>query len=98
MLHRLGPTYLLEIVSHRHLRYGSGVLHLILLGSSIALVGGGLVYQLALGAQLALLGAAGAGVGVARYYVVVSWATVASLFNYLRAGVPPVWEKAEGTR
>jgi cellulose synthase/poly-beta-1,6-N-acetylglucosamine synthase-like glycosyltransferase len=98
MLRRLGPTYLLEILSHRHLRYGSGVLHLILLGSSIALVGEGLVYQIALGAQLALLFAAAAGVGIARYYVVVSWATVASLFNYLRAGVPPVWEKAEGTR
>jgi cellulose synthase/poly-beta-1,6-N-acetylglucosamine synthase-like glycosyltransferase len=98
MLRRLGPTYLLEILSHRHLRYGSGLLHLILLGSSIALVGAGLVYQVALGAQVALLLAALAGVGLARYYVLVTWATVASLFNYLRAGVPPVWEKAEGTR
>jgi cellulose synthase/poly-beta-1,6-N-acetylglucosamine synthase-like glycosyltransferase len=98
MLRRLGPTYLLEILSHRHLRYGSGLLHLILLGSSIALVGAGLVYQVALAAQLALLLAALAGVGLARYYVLVTWATVASLFNYLRAGVPPVWEKAEGTR
>jgi cellulose synthase/poly-beta-1,6-N-acetylglucosamine synthase-like glycosyltransferase len=98
MLRRLGPTYLLEILSHRHLRYGSGLLHLILLGSSIALVGAGLVYQVALGAQVGLLLAALAGVGLARYYVLVTWATVASLFNYLRAGVPPVWEKAEGTR
>jgi cellulose synthase/poly-beta-1,6-N-acetylglucosamine synthase-like glycosyltransferase len=98
MLRRLGPTYLLEILSHRHLRYGSGVLHLILLGSSIALVGAGVVYQLALGAQLVLLVAAVAGVGLARYYVLVTWATVASLVNYVRAGVPPVWEKAEGTR
>jgi cellulose synthase/poly-beta-1,6-N-acetylglucosamine synthase-like glycosyltransferase len=98
MLRRLGPTYLLEILSHRHLRYGSGLLHLILLGSSIALVGSGLVYQLALAAQLALLLAAAVGVGIARYYVLVTWATVASLVNYLRAGVPAVWEKAEGTR
>jgi cellulose synthase/poly-beta-1,6-N-acetylglucosamine synthase-like glycosyltransferase len=98
MLRRLGPTYLLEILSHRHLRYGSGLLHLILLGSSIALAGAGLVYQVALGAQVGLLLAALAGVGLARYYVLVTWATVASLFNYLRAGVPPVWEKAEGTR
>ena len=98
MLRRLGPTYLLEILSHRHLRYGSGLLHLILLGSSIALVGAGLVYQLALGVQLALLLAAVTGVGIARYYVLVTWATVASLVNYLRAGVPAVWEKAEGTR
>jgi hypothetical protein len=98
MLRRLGPTYLLEMLSHRHLRYGSGVLHVILLGSSIALVTGGLAYQLALGAQLALLLAAAVGVGIARYYVLVTWATVASLVNYLRAGVPAVWEKAEGTR
>ena len=98
MLRRLGPTYLLEILSHRHLRYSSGLLHVILLGSSIALAGAGLVYQLALGAQLVLLGAAAAGVGLARYYLLVTWATVASLANYLRSGVPPVWEKAEGTR
>jgi cellulose synthase/poly-beta-1,6-N-acetylglucosamine synthase-like glycosyltransferase len=98
MLRRLNPTYLLEIVSHRHLRYGSGILHLVLLGSSVALVGTGLVYQLALGAQILLLAAAAAGVGIARYYVLVTWATVASLVNYLRAGVPAVWEKAEGTR
>jgi cellulose synthase/poly-beta-1,6-N-acetylglucosamine synthase-like glycosyltransferase len=98
MLRRLGPTYLLEVLSHRHLRYGSGLLHLILLGSSIALAGAGPVYQIVLGTQLAFLGAAAAGVGLARYYVLVTWATVVSLVNYLRTGVPPVWEKAEGTR
>jgi cellulose synthase/poly-beta-1,6-N-acetylglucosamine synthase-like glycosyltransferase len=98
MLRRLGPTYLLEIVSHRHLRYASGLLHLILLGSSIALVGEGLVYQIALGLQLLLLLAAAVGVGIARYYVLVTWATVVSLVRYLRFGVPAVWAKAEGTR
>jgi cellulose synthase/poly-beta-1,6-N-acetylglucosamine synthase-like glycosyltransferase len=98
MLRRLGPTYLLEILSHRHLRYASGLLHLVLLGSSVALVGDGLLYQIALGAQLAILAAAAAGIGLLRYYVLVTWATVVSLANYLRAGVPPVWEKAEGTR
>jgi cellulose synthase/poly-beta-1,6-N-acetylglucosamine synthase-like glycosyltransferase len=98
MLRRLGPTYLLEILSHRHLRYGSGLLHLVLLGSSIALVGEGLVYQIALALQLVLLLAAAAGVGLARYYVLVTWATVVSLVRYLRFGVPAVWAKAEGTR
>jgi cellulose synthase/poly-beta-1,6-N-acetylglucosamine synthase-like glycosyltransferase len=98
MLRRLGPTYLLEIVSHRHLRYASGILHLILLGSSIALVGEGLLYQVALGLQLLLLLAAALGVGIARYYVLVTWATVVSLVRYLRFGVPAVWAKAEGTR
>jgi cellulose synthase/poly-beta-1,6-N-acetylglucosamine synthase-like glycosyltransferase len=98
MLRRLGPTYLLEIVSHRHLRYASGLLHVALLGSSIALVRQGLVYQVALGAQLLLLLAAALGVGIARYYVLVTWATVVSLVRYLRFGVPAVWAKAEGTR
>jgi cellulose synthase/poly-beta-1,6-N-acetylglucosamine synthase-like glycosyltransferase len=98
MLRRLGPSYLLEIVSHRHLRYGSGLFHLTFLASSIALVPAGPVYRGALGAQLVLLAAAAAGVGLARYYVLVTWATVASLANYLRAGASPVWDKAEGTR
>lgn len=98
MLRRLGPTYFLEILSHRHLRYASGLLHIVLLGSSVALVREGLVYQLTLAAQLLLLLAAALGVGVARYYVLVTWATVVSLVNYLRFGVPAVWAKAEGTR
>jgi cellulose synthase/poly-beta-1,6-N-acetylglucosamine synthase-like glycosyltransferase len=98
MLRGLGPTYLVEIVSHRHLRYASGLLHLVLLGSSIALVGDGWLYDSVLAAQLLVLAAAAAGVGIARYYVLIMWATVVSLANYLRAGVPPVWEKAEGTR
>jgi cellulose synthase/poly-beta-1,6-N-acetylglucosamine synthase-like glycosyltransferase len=98
MLRGLGPTYLLEIVSHRHLRYASGLLHLVLLGSSIALVGDGLVYDIALGVQLLVLLAAALGVGIARYYVLVTWATVVSLVRYLRFGVPAVWAKAEGTR
>ena len=48
-------------------------------------------------AQVLLLLAA-ARPGIARYYVVVTWATVPALINYLRAGVSPVWEKAEGSR
>jgi cellulose synthase/poly-beta-1,6-N-acetylglucosamine synthase-like glycosyltransferase len=98
MLRGLGPTYLVEVLSHRHLRYASGLLHLVLLGSSIALVGDGVVYQVVLGTQLGLLAAAALGVGIARYYVLVTWATVVSLFRYLRFGVPAVWAKAEGTR
>jgi cellulose synthase/poly-beta-1,6-N-acetylglucosamine synthase-like glycosyltransferase len=98
MLRRLGPTYLLEILSHRHLRYASGLLHIILLASSIALVRDGLVYDVVLAAQLLLLLAAAVGIGIARYYVLVTWATVVSLVRYLRFGVPAVWAKAEGTR
>jgi cellulose synthase/poly-beta-1,6-N-acetylglucosamine synthase-like glycosyltransferase len=98
MLRRLGPLYALQIVSHRVLRYGSGLLHLVLLATSIALVGQGWVYDAVLVAQIALLAAAAAGVGIARYYVLVTWATVVALFNYLRRGVPATWDVAEGTR
>ena len=98
MLKRLPIGYLVQVLSHRVLRYGSGLLHLVLLATSVALVGQGLVYQLALAAQLALLAAAALGVGIARYYVLVTWATVVSLWNYLRRGVPATWEAAEGTR
>jgi glycosyltransferase involved in cell wall biosynthesis len=98
MLRRLGPVYLVEIVSHRHLRYASGILHLVALGTNVALVGEGTIYQVLLGCQLGLLAAAAAGVGIARYYLLVTWATVVSLVNYLRRGVPATWDAAEGTR
>ena len=98
MLRRLRPLYLVEVLSHRHLRYASGLLHLVLLGTSIALLGHGTVYAVALGLQLGVLAAALLGVGVARYYVLVTWATVQSLVNYLRRGVPATWDAAEGTR
>jgi cellulose synthase/poly-beta-1,6-N-acetylglucosamine synthase-like glycosyltransferase len=98
MLRRLRPLYLVEVLSHRHLRYASGVLHLVLLGTNIALLGQGTVYAVTLGLQLGLLLAALVGVGIARYYVLVTWATVVALVNYLRRGVPTTWEAAEGTR
>jgi cellulose synthase/poly-beta-1,6-N-acetylglucosamine synthase-like glycosyltransferase len=98
MLRRLRPLYLLEILSHRHLRYASGVLHLVLLGTNVALLGQGTVYAVTLGLQLGLLLAALVGVGIARYYVLVTWATVVALWNYVRRGVPTTWEPAEGTR
>jgi glycosyltransferase involved in cell wall biosynthesis len=98
ILRRLGPVYLIEIVSHRHLRYASGLLHLLLLGTSIALVTHGYVYQAVLAAQVTLIGAALIGVSIARYYVLVTWATVVSLANYVRRGVSATWEQPEGTR
>jgi cellulose synthase/poly-beta-1,6-N-acetylglucosamine synthase-like glycosyltransferase len=98
LLRRLPPVYWLEVFSHRLLRYGSGLLHLALLAASIALVREGWLYDAALAGQLALLAGAWLGVGVARYYVLVSWATVVALWNYLRRGVPATWEAAEGTR
>src|SRR5512133_3768389 len=55
MLRRVGPVYFVELVSHRLLRYGSGILHLLLLVTSVALIGEGWVYRAALGVQLAWL-------------------------------------------
>jgi len=98
MMRRLGPLYWLEIVSHRLLRYGSGILHVVLLATSVALVTHGWFYDVVLGAQLLLLLAALAGVVIARYYVLVTWATRVALGNYLRRGVPATWDVAEGTR
>jgi len=106
MLRRLPPVYLVEMVSHRLLRYGSGVLHLILLGASVPLARRGAVYRAALAGQVGLLMLAALGrlrvrmpaAALTYYYALVTWATVVSLRNYLRHGVPAVWEKAEGTR
>jgi cellulose synthase/poly-beta-1,6-N-acetylglucosamine synthase-like glycosyltransferase len=98
LLRRLPPGYLVSILSHRVLRYASGLLHVVLLGSSVALVGAGWPYALALAGQLAVLAAFAARVPIARYYVYVAWATVQALWNYLRRGVPATWDAAEGTR
>jgi cellulose synthase/poly-beta-1,6-N-acetylglucosamine synthase-like glycosyltransferase len=106
MLRRVGPVYFVELISHRLLRYASGILHLVLLGSSIALLGEGWVYRAALAAQLLWLLLAGAGklrvpipgAGLAYYYFVVTWATIAGLVRYVRFGPPVVWERIEGTR
>jgi cellulose synthase/poly-beta-1,6-N-acetylglucosamine synthase-like glycosyltransferase len=98
MLRRLGPLYALEIVSHRLLRYCSGLLHVVLLATSLALIAHGWVYDAVLAGQIALLVAAAGGVALARYYVLVTWATLVALVNYLRRGVPATWDAAEGTR
>ena len=98
MLRRLRPLYLVEILSHRHLRYASGLLHIVLLATSIALIGHGTLYAIVLGLQLGVLLAALVGVGLPRYYVLITWATVQSLYNYVRRGVPSTWDVAEGTR
>jgi cellulose synthase/poly-beta-1,6-N-acetylglucosamine synthase-like glycosyltransferase len=100
------PLFLAELVSHRVLRYGSGVLHIVLLGSSVALAGKGRVYRLALLDQLSFLALAAAGrrrlripgASLAYYYLLTTAATVESLVRYLREGSPATWSKVEGTR
>jgi glycosyltransferase involved in cell wall biosynthesis len=106
MLRPTEPLYLGQLVSHRVLRYSSGLLHAVLFGASLALVGRGAAYRLALAAQFAWLGLAAAGrlrlplpgASIAYYYLVVTSATVAGLARCLRGAVPAVWDKAAGTR
>ncbi len=98
MLRRLPPGYLVAMISHRTLRYASGLLHLVLAGTNVALMTAGPVYALILVGQLTLLAAFAAGLSIARYYLYVTWATVQALLNYLRRGVPATWEAPEGTR
>jgi cellulose synthase/poly-beta-1,6-N-acetylglucosamine synthase-like glycosyltransferase len=106
MLRGQPPLYLAELVSHRVLRYASGLLHLALLGSSVSLAGRSRAARAALAAQLAGLGLAAAGrlrapvpgAALAYYYALVTWATVEALRGYLAHGVPAVWDKSAGTR
>ena len=91
MLRGQPPGYLLALLSHRHLRYASGLLHLVLLARPSRSLGHGPFFAVVLGLQLGLLAAAALGVGLPRYYVLVTWATVVALSNYLRRGVPATW-------
>jgi cellulose synthase/poly-beta-1,6-N-acetylglucosamine synthase-like glycosyltransferase len=100
-----GPAYAFEILSHRALRYLSPFLHLVALGTNLALLGEGTLYVVTLACQLALIVAAAVApivplraFRIARYYVAVTAASAAGLWDYLRRGVPHTWEKAEGTR
>jgi glycosyltransferase involved in cell wall biosynthesis len=103
---RVRPLYLAELISHRVLRYSSGLLHVGLLASNAALVGRGPFYRVALAAQVGGLALAAAGklrlpvpgARLAFYYFVVTKASAAGLVRYLRAGTPQTWEKAKGTR
>jgi cellulose synthase/poly-beta-1,6-N-acetylglucosamine synthase-like glycosyltransferase len=99
------PLYAVMIASHRLLRYATPFLHLIALGTSIALLGHGWVYAVAVGVQLAVLGAALIArlvpvrrFLVARYYVLTTAALAAGLWDWARRGAPAMWEPAEGTR
>jgi cellulose synthase/poly-beta-1,6-N-acetylglucosamine synthase-like glycosyltransferase len=106
LLRGVGPLYGFQLFSHRVLRYGSGLLHVVWFGSSLALVGSGWVFRAALAAQLVWLGLAALGrlrlpvpgAALAYYYLLVTWATVAALAGYLRHGVSPHWERTEGAR
>jgi cellulose synthase/poly-beta-1,6-N-acetylglucosamine synthase-like glycosyltransferase len=99
------PLYAFEIASHRLLRYFSPILHLVALAANLALLGEGAIYAVTLALQLALPVAAAlsklvplAPLRIARYYLAVTAASAAGLWDFLRGGVPVTWDKAEGTR
>jgi cellulose synthase/poly-beta-1,6-N-acetylglucosamine synthase-like glycosyltransferase len=104
---RVGATYFVELVSHRLLRYGSGPLHAVLLGTTLALAPSGGPYLALLALQAAGLALALAsmaargripGIAVLHYYLLVTLATLVALRNYLARGVPATWDRAIGTR
>jgi hypothetical protein len=93
------------IFSHRLLRYASPFLHLLALGTSIALIGQGWVYVAAVAVQVAVLVGAllaplmpARPLLVARYYVLTTASLAAGLWDWLAHGTAAGWEPAEGTR
>jgi hypothetical protein len=106
MFRRTRPLYLFELLSHRVLRYSTGLLHLGLFLANVALLGRGRGYRRFFALQLFGLALAAAGKArlpvpaarLAYYYFVVTKATAAGLVRYLRTGTPQTWDKAKGTR
>ncbi len=100
------PLYMAQLVSHRVLRYSTGILHVGLLVANLMLVTRGRFYRVFLVLQLGGLGLSAAGKArlpvpgarLAYYYFVVTKATVAALVRYVRSGTPQTWDKAKGTR
>ena len=81
------------------------ILHAIALAANVPLAFGSTLYRITLVAQLAFLAAAGIGrltagrprpFGLAYYYVLVTASLAAGLWDWLRHGTPPTWERAEG--
>jgi cellulose synthase/poly-beta-1,6-N-acetylglucosamine synthase-like glycosyltransferase len=100
-----GPLYAFQMLSHRALRYASPFLHLIALGTNLALLGHGAVYTVTLAVQVAFVLAAALGsliplraLRLANYYAMVEGSVLAGLWDRLRGGTALTWEKVEGTR
>jgi cellulose synthase/poly-beta-1,6-N-acetylglucosamine synthase-like glycosyltransferase len=100
-----GPLYAFQMLSHRALRYASPFLHLIAVGTNLALLGHGVVYTVTLAVQVAFVLAAALGsliplrvLRLANYYAMVEGSVLAGLWDRLRGGTALTWEKVEGTR
>ncbi len=94
-------TYAYEILSHRAVRYATPFLHLVALGTNIALLGEGTIYTVTLALQLALLAAAALArvvpalpFRIAAYYVTVTASIAAGLLDRIRHGPAKTWEPA----
>jgi cellulose synthase/poly-beta-1,6-N-acetylglucosamine synthase-like glycosyltransferase len=99
------PLYAFELASHRLLRYLTPLLHLVVFGANVALLGEGRVYAVTLALQVAFLLAAILGRWIplapfraARYYAMTTASIALGLWDRARRGPPGAWEKAEGTR
>jgi cellulose synthase/poly-beta-1,6-N-acetylglucosamine synthase-like glycosyltransferase len=100
-----GPLYAFQMLSHRALRYASPFLHLLALGTNLALLGQGAIYTVALAIQGAAIAAAALGAVIpirplrlAHYYAMVEGSILAGLWDRVRSGTAVTWEKVEGTR
>jgi glycosyltransferase involved in cell wall biosynthesis len=100
-----GLLYALQIYSHRALRYATPLLHVVALGSNLALLGAGTVYVATLAIQLALLAGAALGAltrgrvrafALPYYYFLVTASLAAGLWDWLTRGTSATWERAEG--
>jgi hypothetical protein len=93
-----GAVYAFEILSHRALRYATPFLHVAALGTNLALLSQGWIYIVTLAIQLALLAAAASGgrsrlPALCRYYVLMTASLAAGLWDSLRHGTTPTWER-----
>jgi cellulose synthase/poly-beta-1,6-N-acetylglucosamine synthase-like glycosyltransferase len=100
-----GPLYAFQMLSHRALRYASPFLHLVALGTNLALLGHGAIYTVTMAIQAAAILAAALGAVIpirplrlAYYYAMVEGSILAGLWDRLRSGTAVTWEKVEGTR
>jgi cellulose synthase/poly-beta-1,6-N-acetylglucosamine synthase-like glycosyltransferase len=100
-----GLLYAFQMLSHRALRYASPFLHLVALGTNLALLGHGAIYTVTLAIQAAAILAAVLGAVIplrplrlAHYYAMVEGSILAGLWDRLRSGTAVTWEKVEGTR
>ena len=102
----LPPVYVLELLSHRLLRYATGPLHLVVAGCTLALAPSSRAARGLLAAHAAWLalaaagrrGAGGRAGALAWYYLVVTAASAAGLARMLRDGPQATWTAVEGTR